>query len=899
MGYLRYTQAAAAEVLDPTKRSVINLNTLGSSNDYLFIDHTWSGDGGWGLSFNSFTTSAIPYNLSIDTNGNMIEPTNAGEYLGNGYRFPASDQFTGAYVIDNFSAGNFVFNAGTWTEQNLFTSATVTFNVGTSTVTFGSSMPVNQDVYFTNTGGSLPGGIVANQRYFVLATGTSFQISLTKGGTPVTLSGTPSGTHTMGASYVRNANGQWTSIAGRNTYIVAKLTGTTGPTLMNGYCQAGLMGRPRVYRLEDEADLIAGRVFRRGAMQAYVDYNPGIVRFMDFLNVNNETLMRFEHRSLPTDINWQMQANKGPRYPAATGTNRYAVTTVTATGGFPASPAGATPSHGEVITCKIANAIVRKGGVSVTDISKHASAPVVSAVAHGYAVNDFVVHDMSAPANGVPGVTPVGMVELHGVPCKVMSVTTNTYTIGTLAGGTINSTGYSTFNSTQCTSWAWITMSRGSTGEYPITLNDGCATPTNYNLSIGTNQYVSLVFDAYLKGLSTITGSWVFRKGSSGFSPMVVGGAVPLEVCAKFMEELNALKGGTPSHMWVNIPTRGMCSGDVNYAAASNYVNGMIDVLINPSSTLRTPGWNALASNVNLYVEFSNETWNTGFPFAVYLARFGIQQFGGGGFNASQWSSWAAVRQVRDAKAAMPSYLSRIKFVLGGQGSNGLGYPNDTRLNGDANYWTNAGGSASPLSEHDCFATASYFDSYGSSGAWDAANISTMANAWNSHVGNAVQQEADCAAWLAGMLYTAQGGSQTVQAYTSLITTYDTAVAAQGKIFINYEGDWNHATAPGHYNWDGGNWGGTASVISNFMFACKASQAWGTGSRVYYDAFNAKTNSQYPAGYVLVGAQFGHTPLIAYNYTGGVDSYRGGVEGGSFDAGYQSQRKRNNGLSYP
>jgi hypothetical protein len=81
---------------------------------------------------------------------------------------------------------------------------TGTFSIGAGAVFTDNSLPhglaVNDEVFFTNSGGSLPTGVTANTSYYVLSSGltaTAFKFSTTKGGSAVTTSGSQSGTTTL------------------------------------------------------------------------------------------------------------------------------------------------------------------------------------------------------------------------------------------------------------------------------------------------------------------------------------------------------------------------------------------------------------------------------------------------------------------------------------------------------------------------------------------------------------------------------------------------------------------------------------------------------------------------------------------------------------------------------
>ena len=99
------------------------------------------------------------------------------------------------YYIRGFHTGQQLLGAG----QAL---GAVTFDTGADTVLRNSHGLVNGNPVVFWTTGTLPTGIVANALYYVVsATTDSFQVSVTAGGSPIDLSGSPSGTHTVGDAF--------------------------------------------------------------------------------------------------------------------------------------------------------------------------------------------------------------------------------------------------------------------------------------------------------------------------------------------------------------------------------------------------------------------------------------------------------------------------------------------------------------------------------------------------------------------------------------------------------------------------------------------------------------------------------------------------------------------------
>ena len=108
-------------------------------------------------------------------------------------------------------------------KDQLTSPQTPTFDVATETITVTTAPSNNARVVFTTTG-ALPTGLTAGQMYYVVnRTATTFQVALTLGGTVIALSGTPSGTNTVGTVpaatngiYEVNAS-TWTRTTDANT----------------------------------------------------------------------------------------------------------------------------------------------------------------------------------------------------------------------------------------------------------------------------------------------------------------------------------------------------------------------------------------------------------------------------------------------------------------------------------------------------------------------------------------------------------------------------------------------------------------------------------------------------------------------------------------------------------
>ena len=106
---------------------------------------------------------------------------------------------------------------------------TVTVNTTTDAWTKSSHGFVNGDEVSFYSTGTLPTGITADTRYYVVNKDTNtFQVSLTLGGAPIDMSGSPSGTHTV-ASVVYTANATGWSVGDRISILKMKYQGNITP----------------------------------------------------------------------------------------------------------------------------------------------------------------------------------------------------------------------------------------------------------------------------------------------------------------------------------------------------------------------------------------------------------------------------------------------------------------------------------------------------------------------------------------------------------------------------------------------------------------------------------------------------------------------------------------------
>ena len=148
------------------------------------------------------------------------------------------------YYISNVSGTTFNLSASqTLSPLVAVTAAGSGVNTATylGVISVGSSVTADTQVAFTTTG-ALPTGLTAGQTYYALRTGTTFSVALMPGGTPITFSGSQSGTQTIGVTpaatngiYLANAS-TWTRATDMDT---AAETAVSSVPVLSGTSNGG------------------------------------------------------------------------------------------------------------------------------------------------------------------------------------------------------------------------------------------------------------------------------------------------------------------------------------------------------------------------------------------------------------------------------------------------------------------------------------------------------------------------------------------------------------------------------------------------------------------------------------------------------------------------------------
>lgn len=148
------------------------------------------------------------------------------------------------YYISNVSGTTFnISTSQTLTPLVAVTAAGSGVNTATylGAIAVGSSVTAGTKVAFTTTG-ALPTGLTAGQPYYTLTTGTNFSVAYVPGGTPITFSGSQSGTQTIGVTpaatngiYLANAS-TWTRATDMDT---AAETAASSVPVLSGTSNGG------------------------------------------------------------------------------------------------------------------------------------------------------------------------------------------------------------------------------------------------------------------------------------------------------------------------------------------------------------------------------------------------------------------------------------------------------------------------------------------------------------------------------------------------------------------------------------------------------------------------------------------------------------------------------------
>ena len=660
-------------------------------------------------------------------------------------------------------------------------------------------------------------------------------------------------------NYVQNANGRYSNVTfglGSSPRVVVTLSAATGPQLVpvaflltdpNGV--SAYIKNFKFYRLTDETDLLAGKVFRAGFKQPLVNLNPSAIRFLNWHAASVTQGCRFENRTLPTynggygyNSNW----NASPVYAAGTtgASNAYTLATSAPTTANPKT----TPvsyQHGEVATVRFTNAMVRGVGVNISAITNANPGKVTTASVHGYSTGDKIVH-----------INLSGMGRLNYFPVTITVVDTLNYTIGV---DTTNTTNYPVFVSGQAA--GYISIDVGARGARPIHLSDGRLPAVYFGNLVVAPGYYTMVFDKNLSGLGDgvgglTNGVWLFSSGFAGG----LRGDVPIEIMTTLINEVNALSvsqgiSGAVS-MWLNMPYPAMMPGDPDYVSTSDYAVKVVNIVLNGAN-----GYAGLVANAKLFIEYGNETWNSGGGFSgtFYLGYMGSLRYVGSTINDfTSMYTFRTTLMMRSLKAAYPGN-AKLKYVLSGQGAGGFGVGsgNYMRVHGNSFYNSDPSNTwgTEPIANHDMFATATYFDPavayFTGTGVGTFPDDSALYNGTAPYAGAANPTQAITNFVTA----VTSNPEESIYNYLNLsligrTATFAAAMLALGKTAINYEGgtDWEVQTGQN-------NGGGIALTANDTLFSVAVinSTQWRDAQIAYFNRTAQVAGSAMPSVFTFIG----------------------------------------------
>lgn len=784
-----------------SQRSVINLGFL-FENDYAFINHLVQGDSALGpiQTGGNFTSAGKIFTALIDANGWPNDPAADGQLWGtSSVRVPDPSNFAGPYVL-------------TWTGDGQV----------------GLLDNVDSAITFTvNNGASSGVTVLGNGGYINLISGSTprvvFSMSASSGNKPRSLVCQINHTGNLG-------------------------TGNTGLFLKN----------LKLYRLADETDLLAGKVFRAPFKQSLVNLNPSAIRFLNWMDGSNGREYRFENRALPTNSAYTTTSNwpVSPVYAtAASGTNQYTLAAATPTASNPrTTPASLT--HGEVAETLFTNSNVRGGAFNISAMTNANPCKVTTSSVHGFNTGDTVVHWAMN-----------GMGRLVFFPVTITVIDTLNYTIGV---DTTNTTNYPPWTSGGVVS-QYISINVGARGAKPIAWTSGDAPFSIFGNNINGGSYYSMVYDKNIAIQSDGAGNMIFgawMMPSSGNGPSA---SVPLEIMVALVNEVNALSVSqginSPVNMWLPLSFPCLCSMDADYTTASDYALNAVDVIVNASSSQRTGGYSALMANARLFLEYGNETWNSagGITGTPYLARMGILRWPLA--PAQDYIDMYVLRSTIIMRAvAASSNAGRVTRVLGGQGAVGFSVSslNFLRCFGSVtpnvvgNFYTTdtltvSGSFGTPISNHDVFCTATYFDPddsyYTGQFSTDSALYAT---------GNPTNQATAIASFVAAVKTPGTSANgQCIDNYlnnslTGFTADYASAMHALNKFAVNYEGGPDWPTAAGSNPNNAGHV--FTSADSLFVIAVLDSTQWRDAQVNYFNRTSQLAGSAMPSVYTYIGA---------------------------------------------
>ena len=305
---------------------------------------------------------------------------------------------------------------------------------------------------------------------------------------------------------------------------------------------------------------------------------------------------------------------------------------------------------------------------------------------------------------GIPGTT-FFCYQISGTPGGPGVYHTNNATTATSAGGTLTS---GTFNG--CTFSLYITVDVGGRGATPLFTS--LSAPYTYlgqgylysstgggprpPFSTGASQVLTYRKDliGYVDSGGSPHYGLFICTGSGNNNSQAFRCTVQVEYIAALINELEAMiiaqgKQNThgPINPWVCVWDDVMLSTDSDYQESDNIAINTISTLLNGNSSLTNGAIPGIPARCDIFLEYSNETWNYGYGF--YYGSYQSQcRWPGVAARATQtatadWTALRAVQMVQDVRAAFPSLGSRLKPIMNGQWGGTTGQTNGGRVAGN------------------------------------------------------------------------------------------------------------------------------------------------------------------------------------------------------------------------
>lgn len=686
--------------------------------------------------------------------------------------------------------------------------------------------------------------------------------------------GTWTETNNTGTTYTKVSNGKWTNVAGQTAYIVANLSGWAGaPQLVGAYFTAtggtgGFARNLRIYRQADEADLLAGKVYRTAYKQQLLDHDPSAIRLMNWSAGNNDHGTRFEDRVLPTASCYGKTGGSfisSPIYGTTSGSMQYTLPFVST--GTRQTPASMT--QGETVTCRIGSKFV--GGpaygscpANITAISTPVGGTtrVTTATPHGFSVGMKAFHLINA-GSGVP--------KMDRYPAAVTNVVSTTqYDI------TYSISGQTAYTGSGGTVQAYPSLNVGARGEYPLMFDSGNTLAAAYGddgngLYLHAESLRTFYFDKNMIGVSDgagnyLKGAWLFDPDGGDINGHWDG--IPLEILTKLFVELNQMSPAQAISMWVCYPHRGLLSIDPDYSSASNWAIQATNIILNGNTVggIPYPGLKTGAPNAKLIIEYNNEIWNLG-PHQGYWHNWYSQSRWGVQFKPDAYALRATC-MARDIKLAYP-LEAQIVLVMGLSATgmthgdffgnyaswNGSSTPGDT-----GNYYTTdtavvSGSWGAPKTWFNACAFAPYFEPgptyYDGTGTGSFNDDSAM------YAGTAPYGSPNQAQAITNFINAGISSVDSTVALNDHLVMQDQYIAnmGTGQYVIQYEGgpNWD-PTIGAHVNDPPGYTHLVTAANSTLMNAAYRSAQLGTAMTNYMNSMCAKSKSAMPAIYLSVNA---------------------------------------------